>query len=306
MCLPLGADHHMPDKPTKVLVIEDDQDYTRLLQVKLSKATSHPFDVECTDTLEVGLQHLAKGSTEVILLDLLLPDSRGLDTFLRVQMQSPETPVVVLTGFDDDTIALEAVRKGAQDYLVKGQAIDGKMLSRVIRYAIERQQMQSALRSLALVDELTALYNRRGFTNLATQHLKLAQRTKRSSLLLLLDVDKLKHINDTLGHPAGDRALVDVADILRGTFRTSDVIARIGGDEFAVIAIEAHKDSGEMLTARLQEKLKEHNARPNRSYQLSLSVGVACLDPESQKSFEDLMATADRSLYECKRALQTP
>ena len=162
--------------------------------------------------------------------------------------------------------------------------------------------MQRTLRSLALIDELTGLYNRRGFTNLAMQHLKLAQRTKRNSLLLLIDVDKLKHINDTFGHPEGDQTLVDVADILRGTFRTSDLIARIGGDEFAMIAIEAHKDSGNLLTERLQEKLNGHNAQPNRRYQLSLSVGVACLDPDSQKSFEDLMAAADRALYECKRS----
>lgn len=284
----------------KVLLIEDDPDYARGICDRLSSETSHLFDLECAGTLESGLEHLAKGGADLVLLDLILPDSKGLDTFARVYTQAPEVPIVVLTVFGDEALALEAVGKGAQDYLPKGQT-DGKMLSRVIRYAIERHRMQAALRSLSLLDDLTGLYNRRGFMRLSEQHLKLARRTNRGSLLVFADVDHLKQINDTYGHKEGDAALIEAAGILKATFRTSDVIARIGGDEFAVLAIEARKDSGDVLASRLREKLRDRNAHKHHTYQLSLSVGVACLDPSAISSLEDLMVEADKALYEQKR-----
>ncbi len=282
-----------------VLLIEDDLDYGRGIRERLARETSPVFETISALTLREGLQHLEKGGVDAVLLDLLLPDSKGLDTFLRLSAAAPEMPVVILTVFGDDALALEAVGKGAQDYLPKGQT-DSKMLSRVIRYAIERHRMQAALRSLSLLDDLTGLYNRRGFLRLAEQHLKLAGRTKRGSLLVFADLDGLKEINDTHGHPQGDQALQDTAGLLRSTFRTSDVIARIGGDEFAILAIEAHQDSGEILTKRLQEKLKEANAS-RRPYVLSVSFGVAYLDPERTSSLEQLMTQADQALYERKR-----
>lgn len=287
--------------PTQLaLLIEDDLDYARVLKERLSSIMHQAFEVHCAASLAEGLRALSARPADVVLLDLLLPDSKGLPTFEAVHAQAPETPVVVLTGFDNDAVALEAVRKGAQDYLVKGE-IDVKVVGRVIRYAIERQRMQSALRSLSLVDELTGLYNRRGFLTLASQHLKLAQRTNRGSLVVFLDVDGLKQINDTFGHREGDLALIDAAELLRGTFRASDVVARIGGDEFAVIAIEAHKDSVELLGSRLEEKLRELNARAGRRYALALSFGTAYLDPHDVSSVEELMSRADRALYEHKR-----
>ena len=291
----------MPKEHVKVLLIEDEADYMRLIRDRLSTERAHVFDLNCVAMLEAGLQHLTQGGIDVVLLDLLLPDSQGLETFLKVHGQAPDIPVVVLTVYDDDAVALEAVRKGAQDYLVKGLMTDGRMLGRVIQYAIERHRMQSALQSLALIDELTKLYNRRGFVKLATQQLKLAQRTKRGSVLLLIDVDGLKQINDTCGHPEGDLALIETAEILRGTFRASDAIARIGGDEFAILAIEALKDSGAILAARIQERLNASNARAARRYQLSLSIGTTHLDPAHLVSLEELMGAADRALYEQKR-----
>ena len=291
-------------RPT-VLLIEDEPDYARVLQEMLVRETNPPLGVTSVDRLRAGLDHLAKGGIDVVLLDLFLPDSRGLDTFTRIHLHVPEIPIVVLTVYDDDAVALEAVRKGAQDYLLKGH-VDGKMLSRVIRYAIERHRMQATLRSLSLLDDLTGLYNRRGFLTLGAQHVKLALRTNRGSLVMMADLDGLKQINDSFGHPEGDLALVRTAEILRGTFRTSDILGRIGGDEFAVLAIEARQDSGEVLMARLQENLVRYNAQPDLRYKLSISAGVATLDPEGTLSVEDLMARADAALYDQKRRQVKP
>jgi diguanylate cyclase (GGDEF)-like protein/PAS domain S-box-containing protein len=164
-----------------------------------------------------------------------------------------------------------------------------------------RKQAEEALRALLLVDELTGLYNRRGFLTLGEQQLKMAGRTKRKLLLLFADFDHLKRINDSLGHPQGDQALIDIADVLRETFRESDILARIGGDEFVVLALETDSANPETLTARLQKNLEAHNASADRRYRLSLSVGVARYDPEHPCSIDELLARADRLMYAQKQ-----
>ena len=165
----------------------------------------------------------------------------------------------------------------------------------------ERVQMEEALRALLLIDELTGLYNRQCFSILGEQQLKMADRGKRRMLLLFADLDDLQWINDTFGHPEGDWALIEVADVLRETFRKSDVIARVGGDEFVVLALETGGAPAEVLTTRLQENLEARNAEGDRRYRLSLSVGLVCYDPERPCSIDDLLTQADRTMYEKKR-----
>ena len=290
----------MIKKEIRMLLVEDDADYALGIGKRLSHQTAHTFHVDYARTLQEASDYLLKERTDIVLLDLLLPDSQGLETFFRISGQVPEIPIVILTVFGDEALSLEAVGKGAQDYLPKGE-VDGKTVTRVIQYAIERHRIQSALRSLSLIDELTSLYNRRGFLRLADQHLKLAQRTNRGSLLVFADVDNLKQINDTFGHREGDQALIETADILKMTFRASDVIARIGGDEFAILAIEASQDGTQLLSKRLQDRLQERNAQQRRPYRLSVSIGLAGLDPRKKTSLEDLMGLADQALYEQKR-----
>jgi len=164
-----------------------------------------------------------------------------------------------------------------------------------------RVQMEEALRARLLVDELTGLYNRRGFSTLARQQLSLATRVKRGMLLLFCDFDEFKQINDTLGHHVGDQALIEVANILRGIFREMDIIARIGGDEFVIFGIETNGASAETLIARLQDKLEAHNATGDGRYKLSLSVGFARYDPEHPEAIDELLARADRFMYEQKQ-----
>ncbi len=295
----------MNNEPLKVLLIEDDRGDAGLIQEILSEGKTRPFDLECADRLSGGLERLAEGGTDIVLLDLSLPDSQGLDTLVKVHAQAPEVPVVVLTGLNEERTAIKAMQDGAQDYLVKGQ-LDNNLLLRTLNYAIERQQLRSQLRALSLTDELTGLYNRRGFFSLAQQQLKLANREKREVLLLFIDLDNLKGINDTLGHPAGDQALAGTAKILKETFRQSDIIARLGGDEFAIIAMggyegEEGQDSAEIFIARLQKNLEHHNREETRRYQLSLSVGMARHNPGCPCTIDDLLARADKLMYEQKQ-----
>jgi len=174
------------------------------------------------------------------------------------------------------------------------------------KYSKRLEEMVQELRNQALVDELTGLYNRRGFMFLAQQQLKLANRNKTGMLLLFADFNNLKWINDTLGHYKGDLALIETANILKETFREPDIIARIGGDEFGVLAIGSRRDSAQMLLSRLQENLDTHNARGKRSYKLSLSMGIARYDPECPCSIDELLGRADSLMYEQKQEVLAP
>ena len=165
----------------------------------------------------------------------------------------------------------------------------------------ERKRAEAALQSLSLVDELTGLYNRRGFLAVTEQHLAAIRRNKKMPVILYADLDGLKVINDSLGHHEGDRALVKAAEIFRETFRSSDIIARIGGDEFVVLAAIGPEESAEFLTNRLEENFKAASAQWNHSYDLSVSVGRALFDDDEGHSIEELMALADRAMYENKR-----
>ncbi len=168
----------------------------------------------------------------------------------------------------------------------------------------KRKQSEEALRTLLLIDELTGLYNRRGFLTFAKQQLNIAARMNKGMLLLYADVDDLKWINDTLGHQEGDRALIETAEILKKTFRESDIIARIGGDEFVVLAIEVHEGDAEILANRLQKELEDRNEKGNIGYKLSISAGIARNAPEDLCSIDELLKRADKLMYEQKRNKQ--
>jgi diguanylate cyclase (GGDEF)-like protein/PAS domain S-box-containing protein len=165
----------------------------------------------------------------------------------------------------------------------------------------ERKRAEAALQSLSLVDELTGLYNRRGFLAVTEQHLANIRRSERVPVILYADLDGLKEINDSLGHHEGDRALVKAAEIFKETFRSSDIVARLGGDEFVALAAISPEEDADSLTLRLQEKFSACNTLRNRPYDLSISVGLAHFDDAEAHSIEELMARADRAMYEDKR-----
>ena len=178
-------------------------------------------------------------------------------------------------------------------------------LAALYAIAVHRTRTEEALRDLSLVDDLTGLYNRRGFMALAEQQLKIANRTRKDLSLLFADLDDLKKINDSLGHDEGDRALAEAADALRDAFRESDIIARIGGDEFAVLAIDASDWKPAALSRRVRDKLAARNARKERPYSLSLSLGVTRYDPDKPCSVQELLALADKLMYEDKTSRKT-
>jgi diguanylate cyclase (GGDEF)-like protein len=167
-----------------------------------------------------------------------------------------------------------------------------------------------ALRRLSTTDELTGLFNRRGFFLLAEQQRRLAIREKAELLLLYIDIDDFKLVNDTYGHLEGDQVLADIAKILQGSFRDSDILARMveggllarmGGDEFVILAVDAGETGEEILTTRLRERVDRYNDERNRPYRVSLSVGAVRVPPKRDLAIDDLIAHADRLMYQHKR-----
>ena len=174
-------------------------------------------------------------------------------------------------------------------------------LSTIMRDITERKEAEEALRRMSLCDPLTGLYNRRGFFMLAQQHLNVARTAPGHAILLYFDLNDFKAINDTYGHATGDEALREVATILGETFRDSDLCGRLGGDEFVALAVSCLDPTGEVLLRRLDERLAAHNARPGRSYTLSIGRGVVRFDPDHPRSLQQLLDQADARLYEDKR-----
>jgi diguanylate cyclase (GGDEF)-like protein len=283
-------------RPIKILLVEADEGYAEQLLAGVADEYVGAFELEWAGELSEALARLTQGGVDAILISLDLPDSQGMMTFDRTYAFAPDVPILIVADRADEALAVSTVQGGAQDFIVKSEVGAGVIL-RAVRHAIERHRLFAALRSLSLIDELTGLYNRRGFSDLGEQYLKLARRSGRGVTMVYLDLDRFKTINDSLGHHVGDRALIKVADILRATFRRSDIIARLGGDEFGILALEAADESSEVLIERLRERVADFNETSPEPYQLAISVGMAHHHDDPRVRLEDMVAEADAAMY---------
>lgn len=290
----------MTPSTTRILLVEDNPGDARLLQEAFREITKMRFEFISCNTLKDTLACLANDRADACLLDLGLPDAQGLEAVQNIHRESPDLPIVVLTVLNDETLALQALNKGAQDYLVKGK-IDGHALWRSLRYAMERQRVQLEILNLSMLDDLTGLYNRRGFLTLAEHYVRLAYRTGKPFLVAFMDLDGLKLVNDTYGHQEGNRALVEAAEVLRDSFRHSDILARLGGDEFVALMLEAGEDCIAVVVKRLEHKLESCNAVLGRHYDLSLSIGIVSGDANRLSDIEKLLSEADTLMYQNKQ-----
>jgi len=293
------------DTKLTILHIEDNPAYASLVRQYLSEITAFSCHCILRDTLAAALSEIARQMPDLILLDPGLPDARALEAIHQLRALAPEVPLVLLSGHDDEELAAKALRAGAQDYVCKNN-VDNRSLARALRYAMERHRAQSSLRTLALFDDLTGLYNHRGFRFLAEQHLKLITRSGGRVLIVCIDLDGLKYINDHFGHQEGNRALAEAAEILKSCFRQSDVIGRLGGDEFAVLVTNAEDSAVEVIRTRILRKVKVVNSAAERRYELSLSVGILTADcsDASLGNLVELLARADALMYEEKRKMR--
>ncbi len=213
--------------------------------------------------------------------------------FSAAPIISDSAGVGVVVAFRDMTAVRQAALTLAQ------QAVE------LARTHAELEQVLAEVRALSLMDDLTELYNRRGFFTLAAQQIKVAKRTRHGLNLIFLDLDGLKGINDRWGHQAGSQAISATAHILTATFRDSDIIARFGGDEFVVLALDSDAQEPDMIIQRLQAQCVQHNQQSNAPYQIALSIGVAHSTAKQPCTLEELIALADAQMYAQKRTKPT-
>ncbi len=221
-------------------------------------------------------------------------------------LKNLKSHIDTLTKQGRDSISRE-VSLGNQVYEEKICYFPESKLARIFVYEItQRKKLETDLRKQSLIDQLTGLYNRRGFHTLVGQQMYLASRTKKGFYVLFADIDRMKWINDNFGHYEGDLALQKVAASCKNSFRKSDIIARLGGDEFAICAIEAKKDSAEILMKRLRKNLDVYNKERKHDHQLSISIGTTYYDPCKPCSVDELLQQADALMYEQKMLKHTP
>lgn len=289
----------MPADRIQVLLVEDNPGDVRMVRELLAEDGNMDFELFHAPTVRDAVDRLAADTSgiDAVLLDLSLPDETGVNTIRRVVAAARTAVVVVMTGAGDEELGLTSLQEGAQDYLVKGQ-VDGRMLRRALRFALGRQ---SVLQNLSHKDDLTGLHNRRGFLLLAEQQVKLARRQRTPFLLLFMDLDQLKYVNDTFGHAEGNRALIEAADVLRRCFRQSDLLARFGGDEFAALAFSSDESDDQAMRARLHGALDAVNCKPDRAYPLGFSMGILACSPSEEGTIDQLLERADKLMYREKR-----
>jgi len=277
--------------PVRLLLVEDHPGDARLLAEIVGQFPGGRFEVVHERTLAKGMRRLEEEeSIGCVLLDLSMPNCRGLSAFQKLRDQEFNVPILVLSDFHDEELAVKAVQEGAQDFLVKSE-LRPDSLYRAIRYAMERHQLHSGLFATSLIDPLTGLYNRRGFFKLTRQEMKTADRLHHGLLLLYMDVKGMEDINVRFGMKEGDRALSRTAELIRSTFRASDIPGRIGGDEFVLLALNADQ-AADRVIARLKEAFDRYNEHRDHEYELRVSIGYARYPDGTVDTSETLLERA--------------
>lgn len=284
----------------RVLLVEDDDDeQQRLKNMLFGDDSTCQFQCISASRLHTGMKILSDGGFDAIVTDLSLPDARGLDAVAELRRSAPELPIVVISETHDEEVAIQAVKAGAQDYLVKSE-ISRRSLRRTIRYAVERKITEKHLAYLADHDQLTGLANRSLFASRATTVIANAWSRGTKPAVLILDLDRFKHTNDALGHNVGDVLLVKVAERLSQCVGNPDAIARLGGDEFAILLEQRNKkDDASAMARQLLKALEPDFTVHGHNISISASIGITVF-PENGSDVGQLLGNADAAMYRAK------
>jgi len=267
------------------------------------------YEVEVATSGSQGLEMAHMKSPDVILLDMIMPDLDGITVLSELLTDSDpslaRTPIIMVSASDREEDIVQALDMGAQDYVTKPVSLS--VLTARLRSALRVKYSQEALEranehlmALSSIDPLTQTFNRRRFFELSVRELAKAQRFGRSLSMLMVDADHFKTLNDRFGHAFGDKALRMVASVLRANCRETDIIARMGGEEFAVCCPETDLEGGMLLAERIREGVSNHEFKlGERLVHVTISVGVASLC-EIDRDIDALMERADRLMYQAK------
>ena len=287
-----------------LILVEDDSNVSFLLSRQLKRAG---YDVQVAGTLEVARKLVRERDWDIFLLDRNLPDGDGLELCRELRAYSPHGYIVMLTGVDSDNAIVEGFEHGADDYVTKPFVVD-ELIAR-IRAGVRIVRLQKALlesnhrlEELSLTDSLTSLRNRRAFDERLTDAFEHSRRYERPLSLVLLDIDHFKPINDTHGHDGGDEVLRAVAQRIATCTRQTDFVARIGGEEFAVVLPETPLFEAMQFAEKIRARIAATpvDAGAGRTVRATVSLGVANALHSRMSGKLELFQAADQALYRAK------
>jgi diguanylate cyclase (GGDEF)-like protein len=283
----------------RILLIEDNPGDARLVQLMLEESGQPQFDITHVDRIAAAWEPMRNGDIDCALVDLSLPDADGLEGIDQLREDAPELPIIVLTGRDDLDLAIHALQRGAQDYLLKGK-IDSGLLTRAVRYAVERKHAEVALAYQAMHDSVTGLPNRTLFLDRLGHALAGGKRKPSPIGVLFIDLDRFKIVNDSLGHAAGDVVLTTIAQRLTSVLRPGDTVARFGGDEFTALCqdLEFPRECVH-IAERLLNVISEPIDLDGAEIVLTASIGIA-ISENPDDAPETMIRNADAAMYRAK------
>lgn len=294
------------DQNVNILSVEDmDDDYKKIEDV--FKGVQNVSLYRAID-IESAFVSLAQNSIHVIFLDHPLRDGTGFDFLIKLSKKGLDIPVVIITDQGDEMFASQMIQSGAYDYLTK-KHLDKAALLRILdrtmekaRLKIEKKQAQAKIAEMSTKDELTGLFNRRYFNGVAEREISRAKRYRTDLALCMMDLDHFKKTNDTYGHPAGDMILRTIGGLLKEAFRTSDIVCRYGGEEFAVVLPDTPLDKAAVVCERFRATVNAHPfVYEGVRIAVAVSIGVAVFNPLKSHFSEGLVKIADQALYQAKR-----
>jgi len=285
-------------KEVSILLVEDNKKDIQLITDYISKSSRLNATIQTVDSIKKAKTIMFYQEVDILLVDLNIEGIKFEELFDRFNKETLSIPYIVITNERDEDMGIEAVQKGAQDYLVRSE-LSERILRRGIIYSMERHEILQSLYRTTIIDELTGLYNRRGLYTLGNQQIELAKRHSDDIFIFYLDLDGMKEINDTLGHDYGDKALLTASKIMHKTFRTTDILSRLGGDEFVTVAVKAQYEFIPIIIQRIKDYIKEEN-KTLKDYQISMSIGVSKVDLEHETPLDDAIKNADREMYKVK------
>jgi diguanylate cyclase (GGDEF)-like protein len=294
---PAGSPGH------RLLLVEDDEDHVVLVRSLITTFRSAaPWEVVRAASLREAADLLEEVDPACLLVDLGLPDASGLHAVTQLRAIAPHHPIVVITATDDDDLSNRALRRGAQDYLVKGR-LGADILERSINHAIERMAIEREYAAMAFRDTLTSLPNRSLLLDRMSHAIQRLARTQGMLAVGFLDLDRFKVVNDTLGHAAGDEVLREVARRLRAHVRSSDTVARLGGDEFVVLCedVRSEAEAIAVIDALLEAIALPVKGPDGESIVVSISAGITTTTSADVGS-EALLMEADAAMYTAKQS----
>lgn len=281
--------------PTAVLLVESSDSDANLIQLLLSHAG---FVFERVASLRDAITAIHTRHRDVILLDHSIHLLEDRTAIQRLRVGAPDSPIVVLSGDADESVALESITEGAQEFLSKEHMI-GQLLVRTIRHSIARQQQLQEAQDQALTDALTGLGNRRLFDRELARRLTGRGIEKQNVIVSLFDIDHFKSVNDRYGHEKGDLVLCNVALTLRQSLDEADVVTRFGGEEFGILQTANHFDQALELANRAQQAIAALNwSEHGLSSQLTISGGIARMFADDK--YDTIVRRADEALYSAK------